>query len=417
MTAVPTDDRAGATVVEELTGPPLAADEPPRADTPVERPWWRPVERWKARGHRVLPGISYPITVFVIWRLVSLWAVVAVEGGRAVETAYNYDGEHYLRILHYGYWNPRPLMPSHAFFPGISWLATPIYWLTGSDAITVNLTVTITGAAAFVCVWGVAKAWTNEAIARRAVFLMAIFPSSLFLWAFYSEGLFIALGAGAVWADRKGRHGIAAACLLAIGTTRSIGILVPVVVVLSRLIRQRRIDKWAVIYALCGAAGLGLVLLVMWHQVGSPLAWLHVQDDWGRTVSWPWNSVIQGFQNLYPKPRTVMVPALVARNLDLWCVPIVLGGVGYLAFSRKPRFPMEAWMLGFAMIVMGFSSSVLASFNRFVLADWVIFPAYAALAGRLPTWLRRPVLVVVAAVGIWTMYRMIGRFSVNRFVG
>ena len=108
-------------------------------------------------------------------------------------------------------------------------------------------------------------------------------------------------------------------------------------------------------YAACGAAGLGLVLLVMWHQVGHPFAWLQVQDDWGRNVSWPWTSVIQGFQNLYPRPRTVMVPALVARNLDLWCVPIVLVGVGYLAFSRKPRFPMEAWMLGVAMIVMGFS--------------------------------------------------------------
>ena len=153
------------------------------------------------------PGVTYPITIFVIWRLASLWAVIAVDGGRAVETAFNYDGEHYLRILHYGYWNPRPIMPSHAFFPGIPWLASPIYWLTGSDAIAVNLTITLTGVAAFICVWGATKAWTNEAIARRAVFLMAIFPSSLFLWAFYSEGMFIALGAGAVWADRKGKHG------------------------------------------------------------------------------------------------------------------------------------------------------------------------------------------------------------------
>ena len=55
------------------------------------------------------------------------------------------------------------------------------------------------------------KAWRDE-IARRAVLLFALFPSSLFLWAFYSEGMFIALGAGAVWADRRGKRGIAAAC-------------------------------------------------------------------------------------------------------------------------------------------------------------------------------------------------------------
>ena len=131
--------------------------------------------------------------------------------------------------------------------------------------------------------WGATKAWTNEQIARRAVLLMAIFPSSLFLWAFYSEGLFIALGAGAVWADRKGRHGIAAACLArasarparsASWSRRSSS--------LARIIRQRRIDKWAVTYARRGAAGLVLVLLVMWHQTGEAFAWLRVQDDWGR---------------------------------------------------------------------------------------------------------------------------------------
>jgi hypothetical protein len=414
VTAVPTDDRTGTSIVDrdELVGSPHRTE----AARPAGLPWWRPVARWKANGHRVLPGVSFPIAVFAVWRIVSVAAVLAVNA-RAVETSYNYDGEHYLRILHYGYWNPRPVMPSHAFFPGISWFATPIYWLTGSDAFAVNVTITLTGVAAFVCVWGATKVWTEEATARRAVLLLAIFPSSFFLWSFYSEGLFIALGAGAVWADRKGRHGIAAACLLAIGTTRSIGILVPAVIVLARVIRQRRIDRWVIVYGACGVTGLALVLLTMWHQVGDPFAWLHVQEDWGRGVSWPWNSVIQGFENLYPKPRTVMVPALVARNFDLWCVPIVLFAVAFVAFSRKPRFPMEAWMLGVAMIVMGFSSSVLASFNRFVLADWIIFPAYAALAGRMPRWMRWPAFIVVAVAGIWTGYLMIGRFSVNRFVG
>lgn len=416
MTAVPTDDRIGAAAVVDEAAPSITVRDETLARPPRSLPWWRPIARWNASGRRVLPGASYPVTLFVTWRLLSLWALHTVDG-RLIETAYNYDGEHYLRILHYGYYNPRPVMPSHAFFPGISWLATPIYWLTGSDAFAVHVTITLTGLAAFVCVWGATKAWTNEQIARRAVLLLAVFPSTLFLWAFYSEGLFIALGAGAVWADRKGRHGIAAACLLAIGTTRSIGILVALALVLARIVRQRRVDRVAVAYGLCGAAGLGLVVLAMWHQAGSAFGWLHVQEDWGRGVSWPWNSVIQGIDNLYPKPRTVMVPALVARNLDLWCVPIVIVGVLYLGLSKKPRFPMEAWMLGVAMIVMGFSSSVLASFNRFVLADWVIFPAYAALLGRMPKWLRVPVLVLVSIAGIWTGYRLIERFSVNRFVG
>ena len=365
---------------------------------------------------RLLPGLWFPVAVFVVWRVaelaVSLWL-----GGRFLETPYNYDGAHYLRILHHGYWDPRPVMPSHAFFPGISWLATPVYWLTGSDAITVMVVANATALTAFTTVWGVTREWLDEHLARRAVVLMALFPSSLFLWAFYSEALFISLGAGAVWADRKGRHWIAAACFAGIATTRSVGILVPAVVVLARIIRQRRIDRWAWTYALAALAGLGTVLLAMWRQVGEPLAFLGVQSDWGREVSWPWNSVIQGVQNLHPRWGTVMVPALVARNFDLWCVGIVFVGLVYLGLSRRPRFPMEAWMLGVTMIALPLASSVLASFNRFALANWVLYPAYASLLQRLPRWARWLALAVIAVAAVLTAYAMIGRFSIGRFVG
>lgn len=382
----------------------------------VPVPWWRLRRRWAASGRRFLPGVSFPVTVFVVWRVLSLWASLR-QRGSLVETAFNYDGEHYLRILHYGYWNPRPVMPAHAFFPGVSWFATPVYRLTGSDAITVHVVATVTGLAAFVAVWGVTKAWRNERVARRAVVLFAVFPSSLFLWAFYSEGLFIALGAGAVWADRAGRRPLAAACLAGAAMTRSIGVLVPLVLACARVVRLRRVDRWAVGYAAAGLAGFAAVLAVMWRQVGDPFAWMTVQDDWGRSLAPPWVAVRQGIDNLHPSPRTVMVPALVARNLDLWCVAIVALAILYLAFSRKDRFPMEAWMLGVVLIALPLSSAVLASFNRFVFADWVIYPAYASFAERLPTWARWPAQAVVVVAGCLVGYAMIGRFSANRFVG
>lgn len=395
-----------------------AVDDPHRGaegDTAVEAPEAE-VSLRRFRGRAFLPGVLYPLAVFAVWR-VAQQILLLVVGGRGVETAYFYDGEHYLRILHYGYWNPRPVMPPQAFFPGISWLATPVYNLMGSDAWAVHTTITLTGAAAFVTVWGATKAWKDEIIARRAVVLLALFPSSIFLWMFYSEGLFIALGAGAVWADRRDRRGIAAACLLAIGTTRSIGIVIPAVIVLARIVRLRRVDRWAVIYAVAGASGLGLVLLAMWHQTGDAWAWLRVQSDWGRSVAWPWSSVAQGFDNLYPDPDTVMVPALVARNFDLWAVPIVLAPILYAGFSRKDRFPAETWMLGVGMIVLGLCSSVLASFNRFVMADWIIYPVYASIAQRLPRWTRWVLFVGLGALSLWTTWHLVDRFAADRFVG
>lgn len=371
----------------------------------------RPTGRWWS-----LPGVWFPVAVFAGWRVVQ-GAVTWWLGGRLTESAYTYDGAHYLRILHHGYWHPRPAMPSHAFFPGLAWLATPVRWLVGSDAVTVHVTATATAAAAFIAVWGVTKEWTDERTARRAVVLFALFPSSLFLWAFYSEALFIALGAGAVWADRRGKRWLAALCFAGMATTRSVGILVPAVVVLARIIRRRRIDRWAVTYALAALAGLGAVLVTMYAQVGNAFAFVGVQEDWGRNASWPWSSVIQGIDNLTPKYGTVMVPALVARNLDLWTVAIVVIGLGYLVVSRRPRFPMEAWMLGVAMIALALSTSVLASFNRFVLADWVIYPAYASLLGRLPKWWRLGAMLALALACVLTAYALIGRFSVGRFIG
>lgn len=432
-----------------------------------------PIRRWEARGHRFLPGVTFPIAVWFVWRVLQLAVSVYLGestwslSDRALRVAYNYDGERYLAILHQGYANAQAVMPNTAFFPLTSWVAAPIWWITRSDAWAVHLTASITAIAAFICVWGVSKEWRDERIARRAVLLFAIFPSSLFLWAFYSEALFIALGAGAVWADRRGRRWLAAALFVALATTRSVGILIPIVLVACRIIRNgpplrqvlrrlpaqigavvfvasfvafcvvpkfslllpaavvfgiwavvgRRLDRWCGVYLAAAAVGFAAVLVVMWKQTGDPFAWAKVQGDWGRDISQPWKAIYQGFDNLYPKPDTIMVPALVARNFDLWSVPIIAFPLLYAAFSRKDRFPMETWMLGVALIALPLFSSVLASFNRFVMADWVIYPVYASALDRIPgrwRWAPYAVLTVAAA---FVAYAMIGRFSVNRFVG
>jgi len=378
--------------------------------------WWRLVARWKSAGHRILPGISYPISLWVVWRLAEM-AVSVHLGGTPGHTAFFYDSEHYLRIMHIGYLRPRWIMPSHAFFPGLSALGWPIWKLTHSDLFTVHAVATVTGLAAFITVWGASKAWRDEQVARRAVLLFALFPSSLFLWAFYSEGLFVALGAGAVWADKRDRRWLAAALMVPIGATRSVGILVPAVLILVRIIRQRRIDRWAVTYGVAGSVGFLATLAMMKSQVGQPFAFVKAQKDWGRSLSPPWTTVMQGYHNLWPRRGTVMVPALVARNFDLWCVVIVVTALAYAAWSKRDRFPMETWMLGLGMIILPLCSSVLASFNRFVFADWVIYPVYASAIGRLPKWWRWAVMASLAVALIATGYAMVGRFSVGRFVG
>ena len=94
----------------------------------------------------------------------------------------------------------------------------------------------------------------------------------------------------------------------------------------------------------------------------------------------------------------------------------MLLGLGYAAFSRRDRFPMETWMLGVAMIILPLCSSVLASFNRFTFADWVLFPVYASAIERLPKPWRVASMTSIAVALALTAYAMIGRFSIGQFV-
>jgi hypothetical protein len=413
MSALPVDRPIGDTGV-----PPEPIDLEPE----VVPPWWRhPVRAWEESGRRWLPGVSYPVAVWVGWRIAHLLLSVYLGGPQrmftAVNAAFYYDGERYLQIAERGYVAAAQQMPNTAFFPGVSWLAWPVWKVTGSEVWTGHITATVTGVAAFIAVWGVTRAWRDERLARMAVWLLALFPASLFLWAFYSEAIFIALGAGAVWADRRDRRVLAAVLLFALSTTRSVGVLVALVLVLAHVIRERRLDGRSALYAGAGIAGIIPVLVMMRHYTGDYLAFISVQKDWGRSLSAPWITVANGVESLWPDPSTIMVPALVARNFDLWCLLIVSVGIAWLAFARSERFPMESWMLGLALIALPLCSTSLASFNRFVMADWVIYPAYAGMLGRLRGWWARLAWAAVVLALVITTYHMVGRFSVDRFVG
>lgn len=516
----------GVGLDERPDGPPadwpelsLPDGEPQGADEREARSGWstlfHPVRWFESRGHRWLPGVAFPIVVYVVWRiahLLAIWWLQRAGGAGVVDTSLYYDGERYQRIMQYGYatyGNPSGTteMPNSAFFPLVSWLAAPIYSVTRSVAWSSQIVANVTGLASFITVWGLSKTWRNERIGRRAVLLLALIPSSLYLWQFYSEGLFIALAAGGLWADRRGRRVIAGLCFFGLATTRSIGFLVPAALVAVRVVAPlvgalfrrgrppaRRVEWWTLAYLAAALAGLGIVMVVLWQQAGDPLAFMHVQKDWGRGLSGPWTSVINGYQLLYPTGDEIMIPALVARNFDLWCLPIIFFAIGYAfissapqwlvdpcvrlgrstrewwrhhgsawlvaigvaaagallvlplvfrtrireevflfglapvvlilvplvlaaASARKDRFPSEVWLIGALLIALPLCSSVLPSFNRFVMADFIIYPVYASLINRVPGKGRVAIYLALAGVAAWTVIAMLGRISVNRFVG
>jgi hypothetical protein len=355
----------------------------------------------RTRRRITLPGVAFPVAVFAVWRLAQL-VVVRLADGDLVDTAFQWDGHAYRRIFETGYHvSAGEVRPVTAFFPGIAWVAK-VPDLVMDHTTAMVLTANVIALLAFVAVWAAAKEWRDERLGRAAVVLLALWPASLFYWSFFSEALFVATTAGAVWADRRGHRWLAALLLGLAALTRSQGIAVAAVLVALRIARRRRIDVTAVLYVVAAAIGLLSVMYAQREQAGDALAFLHHQDDWGRSLTFPWTTLREGIGALKSgQPR-------LAKWLDL--VGITAMGLAVLwalwPRSRRARrrvrpLPPEAWLLTVTILVVPLCSGLLSSMNRYVASAWsgfVLLAAWLQTAGPRVRW------VVYGALAIASVF-------------
>jgi len=162
---------------------------------------------------KVTAGVRFPLLVFAVWRVLHGIVVLAL-GGSLREMTFAWDGGWYLSILHSGYVVPAGgygQESNAAFFPGLPWVTQVVQFVVRQETGATLLVANALALAAFVTVWGAVRAWVDEAMARRATVALALFPTSYFLWMYYTEALFIAGTAAAVWAGRRKRHNLATA--------------------------------------------------------------------------------------------------------------------------------------------------------------------------------------------------------------
>ena len=361
----------------------------------------------------MVPGILFPVAIFAVWRLAQL-LIVRLADGDLVDTAFQWDGNAYRRILEQGYnVAPGEVRPVTAFFPGIAWVAKgPDLFLGRTTAMV--LTANVVALLAFIAVWAAAKEWRDERLGRAAVVLLALWPASLFYWSFFSEALFVATTAGAVWADRRGRRWLAALLLGLAALTRSQGVLVAGVLVGLRIARRRRVDVTAVLYAVAATVGVLAVMLVQHEQAGDAIAFLHHQDDWGRSITFPWTTLREGIGALKSgQPR-------LAKWLDLLGITAMGLAVLWALWprSRNARrrirpLPPEAWMLTVAILIVPLCSGLLSSMNRYVASAWsgfVLLAAWLQTASARVRWVVYGALAVASVVFLryWARGEFIG---------
>ena len=193
-----------------------------------------------------------------------------------------WDAMHYHVLAQHGY--PGAGMQggeNWAFFPGYPALVA----LCGGSWLAGLLLSTVTALMGLWAVLRVGELTVGPAAARRGLWLLALFPASLFLTAFYSEGLFLACSAGAVLAALEERWALAGVLAFACALTRSTGLLVAVPLAVIAWSSPRRARGLA---AAAGAPlGLAAWLAYAAGRAGDWLAPVHAEKVWGRGFHGP----------------------------------------------------------------------------------------------------------------------------------
>ena len=325
------------------------------------------------------------------------------EGWHALFTSWErWDALWYLRIAQSGYADDDG---SAAFFPLYPMLSRGVAHLVGGHwLLAAYLVSNVSLLVALVLLYRLSAREFSETVARRVVVYICVFPTGLFLFAPYTESLFLALALGCLYAARQHLWPLAGCLGMMASLCRSTGLLLAAPLAVEAVLQWRK-DRRATgprALALVGrlaasaATGLGIgAYLLYWRGRGEwdrPLSLQH--SYWGKEASWPWETVWLGiaegarglgtFAGGYPT-----VDALIT-------VGVLSAGV-WVAFRVRPTYAVYFWLsVGFPMLY-AMPGRPLTSLPRYLL---VVFPLYWALARLAERWKAHDLVVAASAAGL-----------------
>ena len=342
----------------------------------------------------------------------------------------HWDGEHYVALAMGGYLNP-PDSVSPAFFPLYPLLMRSFADLFGGpiskEALSVwgPLLSLLFLPFALYFIYQIALDEFDERVAKGAVLILAFFPTTFFLNAAYTESLFLALSAGALWAVRV-RKDLLVACVLAAlaGATRNVGVFL-VVPLVYEWIKDIESLRWRGIYLLLVPGGLFAYMGYLWMRFGDPLLFYSAQGSWGRRATGPLDTASRALGSASEGAGRLLDPGLWA-NPTLGNVADHLGGavnffnLAFLVFAvvvllaGLKELPLSLTIYGLLLVapttLFGTPESPLMGTPRYVL---VAFPVFIVLGllfrNRLlfGGWLLLSGLVPLALCALFVSWRFV----------
>jgi hypothetical protein len=229
----------------------------------------------------------------------------------------------------------------------------------------------------------------SPAIAKASVIALAVFPTSFFLMAGYTEALFLAFALGAYLAARRGCWLIAGSLAALATLTRLQGIVLLLPLALELLLTQRQQLQlwrpWLALSLIFAPAALCGYMLFIRLSAGIAFPWeplSSTQGVWHLSFGWPWQGIARDLQSLIADPASSIFSFKLLDPLTA----LLFLGLTLLAF-RHLNLPLAAflavmWCLSVTKLnADGYTTSV----SRYLLA---LFPAFIVLASEATRWPR-----------------------------
>jgi len=347
------------------------------------------------KSNPILPSVSahthFPDALWLMWR--------------------RFDAGFYVDIAEHGYW------PASTLQTASDWIFLPLYPLLispfghlfgGSDAAFDLAGILVSNAAALVAVtylYLLVRRDFGSRIAARTVVYLAIFPTSFYLSAIYSESVFLACALACLYYARQHHWWAAGLCggLASLARIQGLALVVPVaweywqyladqysslpdsseMTLLERanawlysrsyglLLAARAFRNWSMLLAV-SLIPMGLVPFLIYSQVktGDFLATIHNHSvGWGRYFAYPWHTLADALTH----PR-----AINPMEWNFWILNIVTI-FAFLAFTvwAFRRLPTIYALYTLVMVALPLCTASINSISRYYL---IVFPALLLLA-------------------------------------
>lgn len=318
------------------------------------------------------------------------------------------DSQWYLAIVQHGYhYFGRGHVSAVAFFPVYPLLVGFLQAISGMAVGVAAMVVSnLSFLAALVYLHKLCEREFGTGVARRAVFYLAIFPTSFFTFAAYSESLFLLLSIGCFYYLRGERWWMAALLGALAAATRILGVLLLLAFVWEYLRAHRFDPRRFRLDLLAGTlipGGIGLYMVYLYGLTGDATAFVKAEAGWNRIATWPWQVLSTSLQDVPLAAREgayFQAHAFIENGLVIACLLLILVGIR--------RIPTSMVLYGLCSLGVLLSAPVLSSripltsMSRYVL---VLFPVTIVLAqiGRWAIFDRLYVLLSTGGLAIFTM--------------